>query len=91
MNGEQIKALSGAQWQRIVEILGSGEFLGIEFRPPREDEEWVGRANGIRTGGWWLCTAKYSDMKTDEHGGVIFYQEVTRTFPFRLFELEDDE
>lgn len=82
----QIRALSGTTWQKILELLGTGDFIRIEFRPPHENEEYlckISRAPGdIRT--WWICEATYPDCTTTPEGAVVGCDHVTRVFAFPL-------
>lgn len=82
---KQITELSGAQWQQILEILGTGHFIGISFRPPTEDEKILGNAQGWGDWGWWICEAEYHDIESDQ-GQVTKMQHIVRKFPFKLYD-----
>lgn len=86
----ELRALSGATWQEILKLLGTGDFLRITFRPPTADERYLGRVNGMKNEfGWWICEAEYADMEAEPEGGVISYQPVTRKIVFRLHDYDE--
>lgn len=85
-----ITELTPEAWGKILEALGSGDFIAISFRPAREDEDHLGKANGINKGQWWICEAKYPVITEHDQGAVIRMHEQTRVFPFLLHKPYDD-
>ena len=74
--------LSGGTWQKILELLGTGDFVRIEFRPARDaDEKFLGGIMAF-TGSWWICEADY--MIADTNRTCVSL--VTRRIPFRLYD-----
>jgi hypothetical protein len=80
----EIMTLSGGTWRKILELLGTGDFLRIEFRPAREaDEEFLGQLmNFGHDGRWWICEADYMIADTERTCVSL----VTRRIPFRLYD-----
>lgn len=86
---EKIKQISPKTWQEIVKLLGSGNFIKIEFRAPETDDELaLGEMCGFRrngTPGWWICEATYHEYHAKpNHSGT--WQQVVQKVPFRLYE-----
>lgn len=88
---EQLKEISAQQWQKVLDALGTGDFLAITFRPATEEERHLGPVNGIKRGPWWICEVTEPDSVTTETGAIISYSETTRKFPFRLWDLSDED
>jgi hypothetical protein len=90
----QLRALSAGTWHRILELLGTGDFHRIEFRPPAAgDEEVMCDIACQKSGGkgsWWVCEADYMDVVTMPDGEVIGCDLVTRRFPFCLHQPSDE-
>ena len=81
----QIMQITSQQWTQILEILGTGQFIRIEFRPPTEDEEVLGTAVFGKKWGWWICEAEYMDLESKD-GYPTRCHSVVRKIPFLLHE-----
>lgn len=85
MSAELIKNLSGETWQEIIKLLGSGDFVKIEFRPPESEDEYeIAKMSGFpATSTWWICEATYMECPSWP-GGYGNWQQITQKIPFRL-------
>lgn len=81
----KIEFISGETWQEIVKLLGSGNFVRIEFRPPRSEDEYeLAEMSGLtRNSSWWICEAVYLECPSGP-GGRGKWQQITQKIPFRL-------
>ena len=91
-----LRALSTSAWKQILEILGTGDFHRIEFRPPSNDNEALickiaakDDSGGTGLSSWWICEADYMECVSEPDGGIIGCDVVTRKFAFCLHVYDD--
>jgi hypothetical protein len=83
----KIQNINAETWKAILEQLGSGNFVKIEFRPPQgEDEYELAEMNGFTRNGasWWICEATYHELPSWP-GGRGNWQQIVQKIPFGLF------